>query len=244
MPETASGASATFSPPWWLKGTKSSSIQIAIPQQQYSHLNFSIPRRSNMWQYNPHNPNIPRWKPDPEPILVTFVLQNPEPTAGSSTKDPGAMLKDVERALNYIKTTLGELDRALSGVEQRLSGMEESLNSNQPMHNQQKISPALQAVRISTTQVKIDHVLVKEAAEDRQRLYDPEINPELLQDGPDTGSTLQWYLEQDNKVLVEIRDLRALRKVPKVGNKELIKELDSDFADDEKSPPLWKQFNN
>ena len=122
--------------------------------------------------------------------------------------------------------------------------MEESQNSNQPKHNQQKISPALQAVRISTAQVKIDQVLVKEEAEDQERLYDSEINHELLEDGPDTGSTLQWYLEQDNKVLGEIRDLRALRKVPKAGNKELTKELDSDFADDEQSPLLWKQFNN
>jgi hypothetical protein len=119
-----------------------------------------------MWQYNPQNPNIPRWKPDPEPILDSFDSQKPESTAGSWTKDPGAVLKNVERALNYIRTTLGELDRALSGVEQRLSGIEESLNSNQPMHNQQKISPALQAVHISTAQVKIDHVLVKEEAED------------------------------------------------------------------------------
>jgi hypothetical protein len=197
-----------------------------------------------MWQYNPQNPNIPRWKPDPEPILDTFVLQNPEPTAGSSTKDPSAVLKDVERALNYIRTTLGELDRALSGVEQRLSGMEESLNSNQPMHNQQKIPLVLKAIHVPTAQADIDRVFIKEDPENQEQLYDPDIGRELLEDGPDTGNTLQWYLEQDNKVLGEIRDLRALRKVPKAGNKELIKELDSYFADDEKSPPLWKQFNN
>ncbi|KAE9380395.1 hypothetical protein N431DRAFT_459330 [Stipitochalara longipes BDJ] len=178
-----------------------------------------------MWQYNAQNPNRPVWKPETELNLNFSHFRDLEPKTGAPTKGPGDMLDDVERALNYIKTTLGELDRALNDVEQRLS----------------------QALHIPAARSTIKYILVKEELEDEGRLYDAEIDPALLEDGLDTGNTLRWYLDQDNKVLGTTRDLRALRQEPKTGEKDLSKDSDSDLvgyaADDERSSPFGKRFN-
>ena len=151
-----------------------------------------------MWQYNPDNPNIPRWRPDPKPILDSLVLQNPESIAGSSTKGPGDRLNDVERALNYIKATLEELDRALNGVKQRLVGMAETLNDNQPRPSQERIPPRLQARSVPTTPEPTEYVPPEEDWEEEERLYlyDPDIDPGFPEVS-ETEDRITWDIDRD-----------------------------------------------
>jgi len=198
-----------------------------------------------MWQYNPDNPNMPRWKRDPKPILDSLVLQNSEPIAGPSTKKPGDRLNDVERALNYIKATLEELDRALNGVKQRLAGMAGTLNGNQSKPDQERIPPRFQAPYVIIAQNPTEYVPLEEDWEEEERIYlcDPEIDPAYPDDGPDTEDISWWDREP---IIFGSREVRTLSQVPSAEELALGKKLDSEFvgytADDKKSSPKGKGF--
>ena len=179
MLKTASNAWTTFSSPLWFERNKGHFAFKYPTPQQYSLAEHLISSTSAMWQYNPDNPNIPRWKPEPRPILDSLVLQNSGSMAVSPTERPNYGLNDVERALTNIKATLRDLDRALYGVQQRLVGIAKSLNISQPMPNRERIPPRLQARYISAAPNATEYNPAEEDWEEEEQRYvhEPDIDP-------------------------------------------------------------------
>ncbi len=100
--------------------------------------------------------------------------------------------------MSFIKNTLGYLDQALNSVEQRLRGIQDVLSARESLTNQEQTLSHFEALYDSIPNAAEENAVTADRTGEFGEPQNSEIDPEYVDDGPQTGDSLHWPFAGEN----------------------------------------------